>query len=102
MIRVIPGQVTIFDHFCGFSLLLTLTVRKTHPGYMRTHVTVKEKLWMDRQLNQMELMKMKLSESPKQRFFQRLRRSPKHAKVSFRTGVYKTPASIAEIEKAAE
>ena len=48
-------------------------------------------------------MEKKLSERPKQeRFFQSLRRSPKHAKVSFRTGVYKTPASIAELEKAAE
>ena len=48
-------------------------------------------------------MKMKLSEMPKQeRFFQRLRRSPKHGMVFFRTGVYKTPASIAELEKAAE
>ena len=37
-----------------------------------------------------------ISESPKQRFFQRLRRSPKHGMVFFRAGVYKTPASIAE------
>ena len=70
MIRIILGQVTIFDEICVFFLLLT--VRKTLPGDVRTYVIVKKELRMDRQLNQTEFNENETQRKPETKIFWRV------------------------------
>ena len=93
-----PGQITIFDDFCGFSSLLM--DRETLHSDARTQViSKKENGWTDSQIKR---KKTQPEIAKKDNFYPRLRQSSKYATVSFGTVVYKTPASIAELGKAAE
>ena len=93
-----PAQVTIFDDFCGIFLLLTDTKPKALRSDARIHVKQEEttNFSQNKQSNQM----VKSSLQRDNRSFSRLHRLLEYATVSFRAVVYKTPAAIADREKA--